>query len=152
MIAFELNGASVEVEAPPDRRLTEILREDLSLTGTKLGCAIGRCGACTVLLDGGAAPACLLMAWQVEGRRVVTIEGLREDPRLAPLFEALAEASAFQCGSCAPGVTAALACALDAGAEGDDLVRALEGNLCRCTGYRSILAGARLAAERMGGA
>jgi carbon-monoxide dehydrogenase small subunit len=151
--AFILNGAEVALPDTPDRPLVTILREDLGLTGTKPGCAIGRCGACMVLLDGAAVNACLLMAWQVEGRRVDTIEGLRDMPAQAPLFDALAEANAFQCGYCAPGVTVTLAGALmaddDAGAEA--IITALEGNICRCTGYPSILHGAMLAARRMRG-
>jgi carbon-monoxide dehydrogenase small subunit len=151
--SFTLNGVDTSLTGAPDRPLVTILREDLGLTGTKLGCAIGRCGACMVLLDGQAVNACLLMAWQIEGRRVDTIEGLRDTPALAPLFAALAEANAFQCGYCAPGVTVTLAGALmaddDAGAEA--IITALEGNICRCTGYPSILHGAMLAARRMRG-
>jgi carbon-monoxide dehydrogenase small subunit len=151
LATFTLNGAEVVLSGPPCRSLVTILREDLGLTGTKLGCAIGRCGACMVLLDRVAVNACLLMAWQVAGRRVDTIEGLRDQPHLAPLFDALAQANAFQCGYCAPGVTVSLAGALmaDAGADDVALMTALEGNICRCTGYQSILHGASLAARRM---
>lgn len=150
-VSFYLNGAPVTVVAPPDRPLTAILRDDLALTGTKLGCAQGRCGACMVLLDGAAVNACLLMGWQVAGRDVVTVEGLRDNPRLAPLFDALAQANAFQCGYCAPGIVVALAglVARDPSPDDEAILTALDGHLCRCTGYRSILTGARAAADAM---
>ena len=151
MIRFMLNGAEVTRDCAPDRALVTILREDLCLTGTKLGCSIGRCGACMVLLDGEAVNSCLLMSWQLEGREVVTIEGLRDDPAMAPVFDALAQANAFQCGYCAPGVVVTLAGLLRASPEADDdaILTALEGNICRCTGYHSILRGARRAARAM---
>jgi len=150
-IRFTLDGETVALPARPDTPLVTLLREDLSRTATKLGCAIGRCGACTVLVDGAAMNACLLMAWQVEGREVITIDGLAADPAFAPLLDGLAEANAFQCGYCAPGATLALAGLLTATPDADDeaIVTALEGHLCRCTGYASILAGARHAARKM---
>jgi aerobic carbon-monoxide dehydrogenase small subunit len=150
-VSFTLNGAPVTVVAPADRPLTAILRDDLSSTGTKLGCAQGRCGACMVLLDGAAVNACLLMGWQLAGRDVVTVEGLRDDPRLVPLFDALADANAFQCGYCAPGIVVALAglVARDPAPDDAAILSALDGHLCRCTGYRSILMGARAAVHAM---
>jgi carbon-monoxide dehydrogenase small subunit len=104
-----------------------------------------------VLLDGAAVNACLLMGWQVAGRDVVTVEGLRDEPRLAPLFDALAQANAFQCGYCAPGIVVALAglVARDPSPDDEAILTALDGHLCRCTGYRSILTGARAAADAM---
>jgi carbon-monoxide dehydrogenase small subunit len=150
-LAFTLDGTEIRLDVPPDRRLLTLLREDLSQTGTKIGCGIGRCGACMVLLDGRAVNACLLMAWQVQGKQVTTIEGLHQTASFAPLFAALAEANAFQCGYCAPGIAIALAGLFAEAPEADDeaLLTALEGNICRCTGYHSILRGARLAAERL---
>ncbi|MBR3371338.1 MAG: (2Fe-2S)-binding protein [Rhodobacteraceae bacterium] len=150
-IAFTLNGAETALHCAPDRPLVTILREDLGLTGTKLACGVGRCGACMVLLDGAAVNACLLMAWQVAGRRVDTIEGVRKDPRFAPMLAALAQANSFQCGYCAAGVTIALAGALGGPEDPDDaaLTTALEGNICRCTGYQSILHGAQDARARL---
>jgi carbon-monoxide dehydrogenase small subunit len=150
-VSFTLNGAPVTVVAPADRPLTAILRDDLSSTGTKLGCAQGRCGACMVLLDGAAVNACLLMGWQLAGRDVVTVEGLRDDPRLVPLFDALADTNAFQCGYCAPGIVVALAGLVVRDPAPDDaaILSALDGHLCRCTGYRSILMGARAAVHAM---
>ena len=152
-LAFTLNGASVALEAPADRPLSVILRDDLALTGTKLGCSVGRCGACMVLLDGEAMNACLVMGWQAAGREVVTVEGLRDEPALAPLFEALADANAFQCGYCAPGIVVALAGLVARGPEADEaaMMTALEGHLCRCTGYRSIVTGARAAIDALRG-
>lgn len=150
-LRFTLNGAETALDCALDAPLVTLLREELRLTGTKLGCGIGRCGACMVLLDGAAVNACLLMAWQVAGRDIVTIEGLRDRPEAAPILSALAEANAFQCGYCAPGVTVTLAglFAADPAAGAAEITRALEGSLCRCTGYASILRGALAAAARL---
>ncbi|WP_210527645.1 (2Fe-2S)-binding protein [Rubellimicrobium arenae] len=149
MIRFELNGRPVAVEASADRNLAALLREELDLRGTKLGCQIGRCGACIVLLDGEAVNSCLLMGWQVEGRRVTTIEGLGAHPAGRALMQGLTEENAFQCGYCAPGVVMSLAGLLAGEPDPDEeqVKAALEGNICRCTGYHSILRGA-LAAVR----
>lgn len=149
MIRFVLNGAPCGLAVPPDRTLAQILREDLGLTGTKLGCAIGRCGACTVLLDGRAVNACLVMAWQAEGRAVTTVEALDSLPAGRAVAAALAAENAFQCGYCAPGIALALAGLLATTPRADDdaLAAALSGHLCRCTGYHSILRGARAARD-----
>ena len=151
ILSFTLNGAATELDCAPETPLTTLLREDLGLTGTKLGCSIGRCGACMVLLDGAAVNGCLILAWQLPGRSVVTIEGLRDSPGGAVLVAALAEANAFQCGYCAPGATISLAglFAASPGADAEAITEALEGNICRCTGYASILRGAVAAAERL---
>jgi carbon-monoxide dehydrogenase small subunit len=151
MIRLVLNGAPVALDAPPDRTLAAILREDLGLTGTKIGCAIGRCGACTVLLDGAAVNACLVMAWQAEGRAVTTIEALESLPAGGAVAAALAAENAFQCGYCAPGFTLALTALLAAepGAGDDAIAAALSGHLCRCTGYHAILRGARAARDAL---
>lgn len=148
---FRLNGAAVTVDTAPERPVIEILREDLALTGTKLGCGVGRCGACAVLLDGQAVNACLLMAWQVEGRAVTTIEGLAEDPQGARLIDALAEALAFQCGYCAPGVVVSLAGLLrtDPAPDAAAVTQALDGQICRCTGYAALLSGAQAAVRKL---
>ena len=150
-LRFTLNGAETEADCPPDMPLATLLRDQLGLTGTKIGCAIGRCGACMVLLDGAAVNGCLLMAWQLPGRSVTTIEGLRDSPAARPLMDALSETNAFQCGYCAPGATVTLAGLFAANPEADrEAIRtALEGNLCRCTGYASILRGAEAAAARL---
>ncbi|MBN8293681.1 (2Fe-2S)-binding protein [Rhodobacter sp. NTK016B] len=149
MIRFTLNGEPVEIDAAPDRSLARILRDDLGRTGTKIGCDIGRCGACTVLLGGQAVNACLVIAWRLAGQHVTTIEGLDSLPVSKALVQGMTEANAFQCGYCAPGTMMQLAALLtDEPEASDDTIRAaLEGNLCRCTGYHSILRGARRAAD-----
>ena len=142
---FAVNGDSVEVEAPGMRRLLDVLREDLALTGTKEGCGEGECGACTVLLDGAPVDSCLVPVCQVDGARVATVEGLAEpSPEglvLDPLQQAFLEAGGAQCGICTPGMLMAARAYLDAGGgPGHDPIReAIAGNLCRCTGYQKIV-------------
>ncbi|MGH2571541.1 MAG: (2Fe-2S)-binding protein [bacterium] len=150
MILFRVNGAPVEVDAPPMKRLLDVLREELRLTGTKYGCGEGECGACTVRLDGEAVMSCLVPVAQVEGRDVATVEGLAEDGRLSALQQAFLELGGAQCGICTPGMLVAAAAHLDHGGALDDesLREALAGNICRCTGYTRILASVRQAARR----
>ena len=150
-VSFRLNGEERSLMAPADLRLIDLLRDGMALTGAKKGCGVGRCGACTVLLDGEPANACLLMLWQIEGRDVVTPEGRDADADAAILREALAAENAFQCGYCAPGFVTALLALLRGNPDANDAdIRAgLEGNICRCTGYHSILRGARAAAEAL---
>jgi aerobic-type carbon monoxide dehydrogenase small subunit (CoxS/CutS family) len=151
-IRFRLNGREVEIEADADSRLLDVLREDLHLTGTKEGCGEGECGACTVLLDGRPVNSCLLLAPQVDGCDVVTIEGLADGPHLHPIQQAFVEQGAVQCGFCTPGfILATYALLRDNPHPSDEeILTGLEGNLCRCTGYGRILAAVRLAAERLG--
>jgi len=137
---FILNGERRDVDAPPLKRLLDVLREDCSLTGTKEGCGEGECGACTVLVDGDPVNACLVPFAHVRGRKVTTIEGLR-----SRLPEALVGEGGTQCGICTPGVVMAAA-ALGPRPSAARVREALAGNLCRCTGYAGIvraLAGAR---------
>lgn len=150
-VTFRLNGEPRSLLAPVDRRLIDVLRDDLAFTGVKKGCSVGRCGACTVLLDGRPANACLLMLWQLEGRDIVTPEGLDDDAEAAMLREALAMENAFQCGYCAPGFVTALLALLRERPDADEaeIRTGLEGNICRCTGYHSILRGACAAAEAL---
>jgi carbon-monoxide dehydrogenase small subunit len=150
-VSFRLNGEERSLMAPADRRLIDLLRDDMALTGVKKGCGVGRCGACTVLLDGAPANACLLMLWQLEARDVVTPEGLDETADAGIVRAALAGENAFQCGYCAPGIVMALLALLRAQPDADEAeIRAgLEGNICRCTGYHSILRGALRAAEAL---
>jgi aerobic carbon-monoxide dehydrogenase small subunit len=131
---FSLNGRRVEVEAPPLKRLLDVIREECRLTGTKEGCGEGECGACTVLLDGKAVASCLVPFAQVRGRRVTTIEGVDADH---PLKRSFAEEGAAQCGICTPGMILA-ALPLPKGASLPVIQEALAGNLCRCTGYTAI--------------
>lgn len=132
-----LNGQTVTAQADPGTRLLDWLRESQGMVGTKWACEIGRCGACTVLVDGQPQAACLTMLWQVEGRAVTTIEGLPDDN---PVARAFAEAGAFQCGYCAPGMilsTTALLAANPAPTP-EEAEAALAGNICRCSGYAGV--------------
>jgi aerobic carbon-monoxide dehydrogenase small subunit len=131
---FAVNGAPVEVDVPGMRRLLDVLREDLALTGTKEGCGEGECGACTVLVDGVAVNSCLVPAAQADGARVTTIEGLGGRH---PLQRAFVEHGGAQCGICTPGMIMA-AVALGKRPSLDEMRVGLAGNLCRCTGYSAI--------------
>jgi carbon-monoxide dehydrogenase small subunit len=150
-VRFRLNGVARMVDAAPDTRLSDILRDGFDLTASKVGCGIGRCGACTVLMNGRAVNGCLVMAWQLEEAEIVSPEGLDVIPFAQILKDSLAEENAFQCGYCAPGFTMALtALFLDnPNATQPDILAALEGNICRCTGYHSIIRGAQRAADRL---
>ena len=154
MRAWQLtvNGVPPEVEAPGMRRLLDVLREDLALTGTKEGCGEGECGACTVLVDGAPVDACLVPIAQVEGARIATVEGLAapspEGLVLDPLQGAFLEAGGAQCGICTPGMLMAARAYLDAGGGPDEVAirEAIAGNLCRCTGYTKIIEAIAIAA------
>jgi aerobic-type carbon monoxide dehydrogenase small subunit (CoxS/CutS family) len=145
-VTLQVNGAERAVELEPRRTLLDTLRNDLNLTGAKKSCDMGNCGACTVLVDGRALYACLLLAVECRGRSVTTIEGLRDDP----LQDAFIEADAFQCGFCTPGQIMSLKALFDRNPAPSDeeIVRAVSGNLCRCGAYRNIVRAARLAAGR----
>jgi carbon-monoxide dehydrogenase small subunit len=142
---FTVNDEPVEVEAPGMRRLLDVLREDLALTGTKEGCGEGECGACTVLLGGAPVDSCLVPVCQVEGVEVATVEGLAQpSPEglvLDGLQGAFLEAGGAQCGICTPGMLMAARSYLDAGGGSDEAAirEAIAGNLCRCTGYTKIV-------------
>lgn len=148
---FELNGRECVVDAPPGAVLCDLLRDSLGLTGTKVGCRLGVCGLCTVLVDGRPASSCLLLAPMVDGRRVTTIEGLATDGRLDPVQAVFAEQQGFQCGICTPGQILAARALLDIDPDPDEprIRDWLTGNLCRCTGYASIVRSVRAAADRM---
>jgi len=148
-IKFRLNGREVELDVPLGRRLLDLLREDLGLTGTKEGCGEGECGACAVIVDGKLRLSCLTAAIQVDGKEVLTVEGLAKDGKLHPIQEALVETAGLQCGFCTPGfVMAAYALLLEKPRPTREEVRAwLSGNLCRCTGYERIVDAVLLAAE-----
>jgi carbon-monoxide dehydrogenase small subunit len=142
---FLVNGTPAEVDAPGMRRLLDVLREDLGLTGTKEGCGEGECGACSVILDGQVVDSCLVPVCQVDGRIVRTVEGLslavRERGELDALQESFLERGAAQCGICTPGMLMAARAYLDAGGTPDEpaIREAIAGNLCRCTGYTKIV-------------
>ena len=148
--AFTVNGAPVEVEASGSRRLLDVLREDLALTGTKEGCGEGECGACSVLLDGAVVDACLVPVSQADGASVRTVEGLATDDGLDVLQSAFLETGGAQCGICTPGMLMAGVAFLTSGAEASDenIREAIAGNLCHCTGYTKIVEAIALAADR----
>ena len=139
---FTVNAARVEVDVPGMRRLLDVLREDLALTGTKEGCGEGECGACTVLLDGAPVDSCLVPVCQVDGATIATVEGLAPGPgALDALQQAFLETGGAQCGICTPGMLMAARAYLDTGGGPDDeaIREAIAGNLCRCTGYTKIV-------------
>jgi aerobic carbon-monoxide dehydrogenase small subunit len=151
-VTITVNGRPCEVFIEPHRTLADVLREDLELTGTHLGCEHGVCGACTVLVDGAPVRACLMLGVQAAGADVMTIEGLEgPDGELHPLQQAFRDTFGFQCGFCTPGfVMTALALLRENRALDESEVREeLSGNICRCTGYQSIIDGVMLAAQRM---
>ena len=148
--SFIVNDAPVEIEATGSRRLLDVLREDLGLTGTKEGCGEGECGACSVLLDGAVVDACLVPVSQAQGTRVRTVEGLAEPGTLGVLQQAFLETGGAQCGICTPGMLIAGEAFLAGGAAPTDenIREAIAGNLCRCTGYTKIIEAIALAAQR----
>ena len=148
LIRFTLNGSAHEVRVPADRLLIDLLRDDVGATGTKKGCAIGVCGACSVLVDGVLLSACLYPAAYVDGTAVTTVEGLASaDGTLSPLQEAFIVHGGFQCGICTPGqLVAATALLAERPAPShEEIARWMMGNLCRCTGYSGIEAAIRAA-------
>ena len=152
MLTFTVNGEEHRLEVEPRRLLADVLRDDLGLTGTHLGCEQGACGACTVLLDGGAVRSCLIFAVQAEGAEVTTVEGLARGGVLHPLQAAFRDHHAVQCGFCTPGM---LLAALDLLARSPaptagEVREELSGNLCRCTGYGRIVDAVLGAAARTG--
>jgi carbon-monoxide dehydrogenase small subunit len=147
---FTINGEPVEVRATGSRRLLDVLREDLALTGTKEGCGEGECGACSVLIDGDVVDACLVPVSQAHGTSIRTVEGLAEDGQLNVLQQAFLETGGAQCGICTPGMLMAGEAFLASGAAPTEanIREAIAGNLCRCTGYTKIIDAIALAAER----
>lgn len=150
-IAFTLNGHDCSAEVDPRQRLSDFLRRNMGLTGLKEGCQEGECGACTVLLDDRPVNSCLVLAFQVDGARLTTVEGLSgRDGQPSPLQQAFVEHGAVQCGFCTPGMIAAAEGLLRADRAPDDAAirHALAGNLCRCTGYQTIVEAVRAEARR----
>ena len=150
-IDFKVNGRDYSLEVRDDMRLLDFLREELKLTGTKEGCGEGECGACTVIIDGKAVNSCLVLVPEIDGREVITVEGLERDGRLHPLQESFIEKGAVQCGFCTPGMLMSAKALLDGNADPSDeeIMEAIEGNLCRCTGYYKIVQAIRAAAEKL---
>lgn len=151
VIQLTVNGQLYEVGVQPWRTLLEVLREELELTGTKRGCDIGDCGACTVLLDGKPAASCLVLALEAQGKDILTIEGLATNEHLHPLQSAFVEHGAIQCGFCTPGMLMSAKALLDRNPRPKEVeVReAIAGNLCRCTGYVKIVEAILAAADNM---
>jgi aerobic carbon-monoxide dehydrogenase small subunit len=152
-VSVTVNGATYEREVEPRTLLVDFLREDLGLTGTKVGCDTSQCGACTVHVDGAAVKSCTVLAAQADGASITTIEGLATNGSLHPLQEAFWEAHGLQCGFCTPGMvmTAADLLAREDDPSDEEIRRALEGNLCRCTGYENIVRAIRAAASSPAG-
>jgi carbon-monoxide dehydrogenase small subunit len=152
-LRLKVNGEEHEVLAPAHHTLLEVLREELGLTGTKHGCELGECGACTVLLDGAPVLSCLTLPLECQGREIRTIEGQAREGALHPLQQAFSELGAAQCGYCSPGVLMAAESLLEKHPEAtrEQIAEALAANLCRCTGYLKIFEAVELAAQRMRG-
>ncbi|MBI5249076.1 MAG: (2Fe-2S)-binding protein [Desulfomonile tiedjei] len=150
-ISFRLNGKPVSLQINPWDSALAVLRDNLGLTGTKEGCGIGECGACTILVDGLAVDSCLMLGAQLEGRDVETIEGLGTGEILHPIQEKFLSHGAVQCGFCTPGMIMSAKSLLEGNAKADkkDIVEALSGNLCRCTGYVQIVEAVEDAAKEI---
>ncbi len=150
-VNMEVNGEAVEATFAPYKTLLEVLREDLDLTGTKHGCELGECGACTVLVDGEPVLSCLTLALECQGRAVQTIEGVARGPELHPLQAAFADRGGSQCGYCTPGVVMTAKALLDRNPSPtqQEIKEATAGNLCRCTGYNQITEAVEDAAARL---
>jgi carbon-monoxide dehydrogenase small subunit len=145
-----VNGGLEQVVVPSNMTLLRMLRETLSLTGTKNGCSAGECGACTVLMNGEPINSCMILAVECEGANIVTVEGLADDKRLDPIQEAMIQEGGVQCGFCTPGVLMTSRALLDRNPNPseDEIHRALVGNLCRCTGYVRIFESVKKAAKK----
>ena len=150
-VTTTVNGSRRTGEVEPRTLLVHFLRDSLHLTGTHTGCETGQCGACTIHLDGKAVKSCMVLAAQVEGREVTTIEGVAPKGTLHPVQQAFWEEHGLQCGFCTPGVIMSTLALLEENANPDDetIRHALEGNICRCTGYHNIVKSVKSAAERL---
>lgn len=153
LITLHVNGEYREIAVPAHHTLLEVLREDLGLIGTKHGCELGECGACTVLIDGLPSLACLVLPVEVQECEITTIEGIEVNGHLHPLQETFAELGAAQCGYCTPGILLSSIALLRSHAQPTrtQIQEALAGNLCRCTGYTKIYEAVEAAAQRMAG-
>jgi aerobic carbon-monoxide dehydrogenase small subunit len=149
-ISLTVNGVPRSGSAEPRKTLADFLRDDLDLTGTHIGCEHGVCGACTVIVDGRTVRSCLMLAIQASGSEVTTVEGLGSGGELGGLQQAMWDSHGFQCGFCTPGFLVQATAFLSAHPDADEqqIREALSGNICRCTGYQSIVDGVLLAAER----
>lgn len=150
LLKLRVNGEEYEEYVSPSWTLLRVLRDVIGLTGTKQGCEDGYCGACTVLVNGKAVKSCLMLAHQAQGKDVVTVEGLAKNGQLDPLQQAFIDAFAVQCGYCTPGMIMAAKALLAENPHPteDEIRETLQGNLCRCTGYKKIVEAVQLAASR----
>lgn len=148
-VNLKVNGKDISVEIEEDLRLLDLLRDKLQLTGTKEGCGEGECGACTVIMDGEIVDSCLVMAFQAEGKEILTIEGMKNGNEIHPIQRAYLDAGAVQCGYCIPGMVLATKVILDKnGNPSEEEIReGISGNLCRCTGYTKIVDAVQKASE-----
>lgn len=151
-IQLTINSESYEVSVRPKDILLDVLRDQIGLTGTKKGCDVGECGACTVLMEGDPVNACLVLAIEADGKEILTIEGLAKDGRLDPLQQAFIDEGAIQCGFCTPGMILSAKALLDKNPKctQDEIKEGISGNLCRCTGYVKIVKAIETAATKMG--
>ena len=150
-IAFTINGKQVSTQAEGRTLLVDLIRDELKLTGTHVGCDTSQCGCCTIQLNGSMIKACAMLAAQADGADIVTIEGLANGDKLHPVQQAFTECHGLQCGFCTPGMIMASVGILkdNPNPSDDDIVKGLEGNLCRCTGYVNIVKSVKRAAELM---
>ncbi len=150
-IKFALNGKKVEADVSPSIRLLDLLREEFNLTGTKEGCGVGECGACTVILNGSAVNSCLVLASQVEGTDILTIEGIAKGEELHPLQKNFLLNGAVQCGFCSPGMILSSYALLQENPDPteEEIKDAIAGNLCRCTGYKQIIDAVKQTAKEL---
>jgi len=148
VVSLDVNGERAELLVPVHKTLLEVLREDMQLTGTKHGCELGECGTCTVLVDGRPQLSCLVLPVQVEGRPILTVEGMARGSELHPLQRAFADTGAAQCGYCTPGMLLSAMSLLEQNPSPsrEEIRAALAGNLCRCTGYAKIVEAVEVAA------
>jgi aerobic-type carbon monoxide dehydrogenase small subunit (CoxS/CutS family) len=147
LLHLTVNGEYHELYINPKKLLVEILREKLGLTGTKRGCSTGSCGACTVLLEGAAIKSCSILAMQADGAKVTTVEGLADGAELTPLQNSFLDHGAFQCGFCTSGMLMSATAFLKEEPAPKDIKEGIQGNICRCTGYNSILRAIKAVAE-----
>ncbi|HWS41892.1 MAG TPA: (2Fe-2S)-binding protein [Pseudoflavonifractor sp.] len=153
-VNFFINDEPVELYVDANKTMLRVLREDLALTGSKEGCGAGECGACTVIVDGKAVNACLVLAPEMDGMHITTVEGLAKDGVLTPLQQSFVDLSALQCGFCTPGFLMSATALLDESPHPsrEEIIGAISGNLCRCTGYARIVEAIEHAAADRGGA
>ncbi|MFA5523836.1 MAG: (2Fe-2S)-binding protein [Tissierellales bacterium] len=152
-IELKVNGKIHSIDIEEDMRLIDVLRDKLGLLGTKEGCGEGECGACTIIMDGETVASCLVMAFQAEGKEILTIEGLGDEENLDPIQQAFLDEGAVQCGFCIPGMVLSAKALLDKkeSPNRDEIKEAISGNLCRCTGYHKIVNAVEKAANDLQG-